>query len=88
MTAQPSPCDLTATTLARAIARRELSAREAVDAHLARIVREDSELSACVTVDAEGARRAAGLCDAAPAPLGPLHGVPVGIKDLTDTGGL
>lgn len=88
MTSQPSPCDLTATTLARAIARRELSAREAVDAHLEQIAREDPELSAFVTVDAEGARRAADICDAAPAPLGPLHGVPVAIKDLTDTAGL
>lgn len=88
MTAQPSPCDLTATTLARAIARRELSAREAVDAHLEQIAREDAELSAFVTVDAEGARRAADICDAALAPLGPLHGVPVAIKDLTDTAGL
>lgn len=88
MTSEPSACDLTATTLARAIARRELSAREAVEAHLEQIAREDAELSAFVTVDAEGARRAADICDAAPAPLGPLHGVPVGIKDLTDTGGL
>ncbi|TPQ32774.1 glutamyl-tRNA amidotransferase [Bradyrhizobium guangdongense] len=88
MTSQPSPCDLTATTLARAIARRELSAREAVDAHLARIAREDAELWAFVTVDAEGVRRAADVCDAAPAPFGPLHGVPVAIKDLTDTAGL
>ncbi|MFM9709536.1 amidase family protein, partial [Streptomyces galilaeus] len=28
------------------------------------------------------------ICDAAPAPLGALHGVPVAIKDLTDTAGL
>jgi amidase len=36
----------------------------------------------------EGARRAAQICDAAPASTGPLHGVPIAIKDLTDTGGL
>lgn len=83
-----SVCDLTATELARTIARGELSSREAVEAHLARIASLDTQLAAFVTVDAEGARRAAEICDAAPAPIGPLHGVPMGIKDLTDTGGI
>ncbi|SFJ37668.1 amidase [Bradyrhizobium sp. cf659] len=83
-----SVCDLTATELARAIARGELSSREAVEAHLARIASLDTQLAAFVTVDAEGARRAVEICDAAPAPIGPLHGVPIGIKDLTDTGGI
>lgn len=88
MTSEPSICDLTATTLARAIARGELSSREVVEAHLTRIADQDPQLAAFVTVDAEGARRAAQICDAAPAPIGPLHGVPVAIKDLTDTAGL
>ncbi|WP_314945090.1 amidase [Bradyrhizobium cosmicum] len=83
-----SICDLTATSLARAIAKGEVSSRDVVEAHLARIAERDSQLAAFVTVDAEGARRAAQICDAAPAPIGPLHGVPVGIKDLTDTAGL
>ncbi|WP_246785425.1 amidase [Bradyrhizobium sp. cir1] len=74
--------------LARVIARGELSSRDAVEAHLARIADHDTRLAAFVTVDADGARRAAQICDAAPAPIGPLHGVPVGIKDLTDTAGL
>lgn len=88
MTSDQSVCDLTATALARAIARGELSSRDVVEAHLARIVERDAQLGAFVTVDAEGARRAADVCDAAPAPTGPLHGVPVVIKDLTDTAGL
>jgi amidase len=88
MTSDQSICDLAATSLARAIARGELSSREAVEAHLERIARRDVELAAFVTVDAEGARRAAQACDEASAPGGPLHGVPVAIKDLTDTGGL
>ncbi|QDP25234.1 amidase [Bradyrhizobium cosmicum] len=88
MTSDQSICDLTATTLARAIAKRELSSRDAVEAHLARIAHSNVQLAAFVTVDAEGARRAAQICDAAPAPIGPLHGVPVAIKDLTDTAGL
>lgn len=88
MTSDRSICNLTATTLAHAIAGGELSSRDAVEAHLARIAEQDGRLSAFVTVDAEGARRAAQVCDAAPAPVGPLHGVPIGIKDLTDTSGL
>ena len=83
-----SICDLTATTLARAIAGGELSSRDAVEAHLALIAQQDPQLAAFVTVDAEGARRAARVCDEAPVPIGPLHGVPVAIKDLTDTAGL
>ncbi|MBW7969742.1 amidase family protein [Bradyrhizobium sp. BR 10289] len=88
MIPDPSVCDLAATTLARAIACGELSSREVVEAHLERIAHRDVQLAAFVTVDAEGARRAAEVCDAAPAPMGPLHGVPVAIKDLTDTAGL
>ncbi|MBH5366847.1 amidase [Bradyrhizobium glycinis] len=88
MTSDRSICDLTATELARAIVRGELSSRDAVEAHLARIADRDTRLAAFVTVDADGARRAAQMCDAASAPIGPLHGVPVGIKDLTDTAGL
>ncbi len=88
MTSEPSICDLTATALARAIARGELSSQDVVEAHLKRIADQDAQLAAFVTVDADGARRAAQICDAASTPIGPLHGVPVAIKDLTDTGGL
>ncbi|WP_375159196.1 amidase [Bradyrhizobium sp. RDT46] len=88
MTSDRSICDLTATTLASAIAKGELSSREVVEVHLARITDQDAQLAAFVTVDADGARRAADICDAATAPAGPLHGVPVAIKDLTDTAGL
>ncbi|WP_036034676.1 amidase family protein, partial [Bradyrhizobium yuanmingense] len=88
MTSDRSICHLTATELARAIARREVSSRQAVEAHLARMASLDSRLAAFVTVDADGARRAAQMCDAASAPMGPLHGVPIAVKDLTDTAGL
>ncbi|MFK4383808.1 amidase [Bradyrhizobium sp. USDA 223] len=88
MTSDRSICDLTATELARAIARGEVSSRQTVEAHLARIASLDSRLAAFMTVDADGARRAAQICDAASAPIGPLHGVPIAIKDLTDTAGL
>lgn len=54
MTSDRSVCDLTATALARALAKGELSSRDAVEAHLARIASLDSQLAAFVTVDAEG----------------------------------
>jgi len=88
MTTEANLCQVAATTLARALARREISARDVIEAHLARITAHDAELSAFITVDSEGARRQADACDAASAPMGPLHGVPVAVKDLTNTRGL
>ena len=61
----------------------ELSPRELVDLYLERIERLDPQLNAYVTVDADGARSAA----AAPAD-GPFRGVPIPIKDLSETAGL
>lgn len=81
----------TARELTRAIRDRELSAREVVTAHLDRIARVNPRLNAIVTLDAE---RALGEADAADArsargePLGPLHGLPVAVKDLEDTAGM
>ena len=88
MTIEANPCEWTATALAKALARREISARSVLEAHLARIAAHDARLSAFMTVDADGARRQADACDAASAPIGALHGVPIAVKDLTDTRGL
>jgi amidase len=68
-------------------ARREASPLEALDACLERIDAVDGILNAYVTVDREGARAAAVKAGDA-AVSGPLHGVPVGIKDLTETAGM
>src|SRR6478735_4233728 len=81
MTIEASPCELTAIALAKALARREISARTVLEAHLARITARDSQLAAFITVDADGARRQAEACDAARAPIGPLHGLPIAVKD-------
>ena len=85
--------DLTNLTLAGQAAllrRRACSSREIVDAHLARIARLDGKLHAYVEVYADEARQLADAADRARAaglPLGPLHGLPVCIKDLCDIEG-
>ncbi|MEZ5417351.1 MAG: amidase [Vicinamibacterales bacterium] len=79
-----------ATRMAEAIARRQISSREAVEACLARIAVVNPRLNA-ITVDlADQARRAADRADARVAAgerLGPLHGVPVTIKENVDQAG-
>lgn len=74
-----------------ALRRREVSAVELVDEHLALIGRQNPGLVALVTVDAEGARAQAAEIDRrreAGEPLGPLAGLPVTIKDSFDVRGL
>ena len=74
-----------ATDQARLVRDGQLSARELVDLYLDRIDRLDPAIGSYVEVAADRARRAATTADARTAagePLGPLHGVPVSIKDL------
>ena len=83
--------DLTAVDLAARLARKDLSAREVMQAHLARIERVNSTVNAVVTLIAERALAAAAKADEAIArggPIGPLHGLPVAHKDLVDTAGI
>ena len=80
-----------ASDLAAAIAARQISSRELVDLYLDRIEQHNGAVNAVVTVDADGARRRAAERDAAVvarAELGPLHGVPVTIKDAFETEGI
>jgi aspartyl-tRNA(Asn)/glutamyl-tRNA(Gln) amidotransferase subunit A len=77
--------------LAGAIRRRELSPVTATEECLARIARLDGRLRAFITVDAEGALRAARALEqdtAAGRWRGPLHGVPLAFKDLCHVPGL
>ena len=77
--------------MARLIREGELSAREAMDAHLAHIERANPKVNAIVTLIAEEARRAASLADESQAQgrlLGPLHGLPTAHKDLQPTKGI
>jgi amidase len=77
--------------LARLIAQREVSSAEVVDAHLARIDAVNPGLNAIVRVLADEARAAALAADqqlARGATLGPLHGVPITVKENIDMAGL
>ena len=82
---------MSAAQLAGLIARGEASATEVTDAHLDRIAAVDDRVHAFLHVDAEGARAAALDVDerrSAGEPLGPLAGVPVGVKDIVVTRGV
>lgn len=84
------PTDLTLTEQARLLERGDCSSREIVDAHLDRIARLDGKLHAFVDVYAEEARHLANAADQARRarlPLGPLHGLPICLKDLCDIAG-
>jgi len=76
---------------AAAIAAREISSREFLEAALDRVDRLDGPVNAVVALDADRARAWADEADAAVArgdELGPLHGVPITIKDSFQTEGL
>ncbi len=82
---------LDATDLAPRISKGEVSPVELVAAALARLEETEDDLNAFMAVDADGARRAAKEAEAAIRrgdDLGPLHGIPVSIKDLIDVAGL
>lgn len=84
-------CFMPAGELARRIREGELSCVETVDAYLSRIAAIDGQLHSYITVTAERARHAAERADAqraSGAPLGPLHGVPFGLKDMFETQGV
>ncbi len=76
---------------AAALRRREVSATELTEAALARIAERNPLINAYITVTAEAARDAARRADGelrAGVDRGPLHGIPVGVKDLFDVAGV
>ena len=80
-------CLQSASELARRVRSRELSPIELMDAFLARIDERNGVLNCFVTRLDEQAREAARRAERAlaeGAALGPLHGVPVAVKDLFD----
>ena len=84
-------CDLSAVELVARIRRKDVSARDVMTAHLARIERVNPKVNAIVTLVAERAMADAARADEAAAKggaLGVLHGLPVAHKDVIDTAGI
>src|SRR5215831_14133731 len=85
------PCDLTATEARRLIGLKRLSPVELTESCIARIEALDHAVDALPARDVAGARAAARAAEAAVQrgeALGPLHGLPLAVKDLVDTAGL
>ncbi|HET6834830.1 MAG TPA: amidase family protein [Acidimicrobiales bacterium] len=81
----------TAGRLAGAVRRREIASRELLSLALDRIDRINPKLNAVVTLDAERAGLQAATADEATAhgeTIGPLHGLPITVKDALETAGL
>ncbi len=82
---------LTIAEAARLIAARDLSPVELIDAHLRRIEETDGRLNSFITLLGDEAMAAAARAEqplAAGKKPGPLHGIPVGLKDLYDVAGV
>jgi aspartyl-tRNA(Asn)/glutamyl-tRNA(Gln) amidotransferase subunit A len=82
---------LTIAEAARLIEKRELSPVELVDSRLDRIARLDDRLHSFIRVLAQEARAAARAAEAEIAAgkyRGPLHGIPIGLKDIYETAGV
>ena len=80
----PDPLSLSAHQAAREIAAGQLRAEALMTACLERIAAREPEIGAWQYLDPEAALEAARRCDAS-APSGPLHGIPIAVKDLIDT---
>jgi Asp-tRNA(Asn)/Glu-tRNA(Gln) amidotransferase A subunit family amidase len=78
--------DLTATELAGLLSTRNCSSEEIVRDCLARIEALDSSVRAFVDVQGEAALDQARICDKT-RPSGPLHGIPVAVKETIDAAG-
>lgn len=81
---------LPATAMARALARREISAAELAEAHLERVASLDPEIGAYLAVTPDAAREQAADADRriARGEAGPLVGVPMQLKDNLSTKGV
>jgi amidase len=85
------PCDLSATEARALIGTRRLSPLELTQSCIARIEAVDPAINAMVARDFDGALAAARAAEQQVMrgdALGPLHGLPLGVKDLIDAKGL
>src|SRR4051812_34589663 len=85
------PTTLTATQLLQLIRTREISAVEALQSHLDRVAQHNSAINAVITLDEQRALDRARAADDALShgeSWGPLHGLPMTLKDAHSTAGL
>ncbi|MGX1786538.1 amidase [Bosea sp. NPDC055332] len=83
--------ELSIAEAAAMLRRRELTARDLTQAYFARIGKTNATLNAYITVTAEAALAQAEAADRAAATgrfLGPLHGIPIALKDVIATAGI
>lgn len=86
-----SLCDLDLAGVSEALAARRVSSVEATEAYLDRIAKHDGVLQAYLTVMRDGALTRARAADAEQgrgSRRGPLHGVPIALKDLIAVAGV
>ncbi len=84
-------CYMSAGDLSKLVEKKEVSPVEIIDAHLARIEAIEPVLNSFITLLAEESRTAARQAEKdiqAGRYKGPLHGIPVGLKDLYNTAGV
>jgi Asp-tRNA(Asn)/Glu-tRNA(Gln) amidotransferase A subunit family amidase len=75
---------LSATELAARLQTRDIRALDLLEACLDRIAARDADVRAWQRIDAQAARTRAVELDSGPL-RGPLHGLPIGVKDIFDT---
>src|SRR5690606_29364967 len=80
-------CRMSATALAARLRRREITASDVVAAHLERIREREPSIHAWTALDADRAIERARELDRGPI-AGPLHGLPIAVKDVIDTAAL
>ena len=84
----PDPAALSALEMRDRMATGALSCAEVAEAHIARVEAQEPRVGAWAWFDADYVRKQAAALDRrrkSGQPVGPLHGVPVGLKDIIDT---
>ncbi len=79
------PNTLTASSAVQRMAEKRLKARDLVEACLDRIEAREGQVHAWEALDPDGARKRADQLDKRAKPVGPLHGIPLAVKDIIDT---
>jgi Asp-tRNA(Asn)/Glu-tRNA(Gln) amidotransferase A subunit family amidase len=80
-----APNTLSATDAVRRMADKRLKAVELVEACLDRIEKREGQVHAWEALDPEGALKRAAMLDRRARPVGPLHGIPLAVKDIIAT---